>query len=167
MYIFYLKFTIPFLKKAYQSVLCAECNKYKCLMNPCNEYSLDFKLNLTFPPNNCLYWHAYILAPVLRNGMSFCVSMTLPAIFNFPLMNATWGFVFPKTMSTKSSSLTVSVVSAVHPFGGPWYNLALFKSMAENTKWSYILFTRYEMHTIYLNIQLNARNGKDELFFRF
>lgn len=84
--------------------------------------------------------HIYSLGPVFNRGTNFCVNIILPAIFNFPLMKATCGLILPNAMSTKSSSLTVRVVSALIPDGAPSYSLTFFKSMAKMRKKRYNVF---------------------------
>lgn len=61
---------------------------------------------------------AYNLASVFNRGTSFCVSIMFPVIFNLPFMNATWGLILPNAMSTRSESVTESVVSGLTPSAG-------------------------------------------------
>lgn len=89
-------------------------------------------LSFSFASLAKLKFHSF--GPVFSNGTNFCVSITFPAIFSFPFINASCGLILPSAISTKSSSLTVSVVSALTPFGAPSYSFALFKSIATKRK---------------------------------
>lgn len=72
----------------------------------------------------------YNLASVFSSGTNFCVSIILPVILSFPFINATCGLSLPSAISTISESATVSVVSALTPFGAPSYTVPLLQSSA-------------------------------------